>query len=302
MIKNFRILIQQDLVKDYPKWLPDNVVYETIMGSVAYGVSSDTSDCDIYSLCIPPKNYIFPYTNTGFIFGFGKTPPIFDQYIKHGIKSLDDLGGKGRVYDVTIFGIVKAFDLWMDGNPNCLEMLFTSNECIITQTQISKLIRDNAELFLTKQCYPRFIGYLSSQIHKAKIKNPEGKRKELVEKFGYDTKFIANAVRLAYECETILTERTMDLRRFKDHIKSIRNGDCKLDDILLWLDEKEKALISMKEKSTIPEKPDANKIKSLMISCIESHYGSIDGLYSKETLHEQALKEISAVMSKYNIY
>ena len=27
-----------------PRWLPGNVQYETIMGSVAYGVSSDTSD------------------------------------------------------------------------------------------------------------------------------------------------------------------------------------------------------------------------------------------------------------------
>ena len=30
-----------------PRWLPANVQYETIMGSVAYGVSSDTSDVDV---------------------------------------------------------------------------------------------------------------------------------------------------------------------------------------------------------------------------------------------------------------
>ena len=32
-----------------PSWLPDNLCYETMMGSVAYGVSSDTSDVDVYA-------------------------------------------------------------------------------------------------------------------------------------------------------------------------------------------------------------------------------------------------------------
>ena len=38
-----------------PTWLPDNVHYETQMGSVAYGVSSDDSDIDVYGFCIPKK-------------------------------------------------------------------------------------------------------------------------------------------------------------------------------------------------------------------------------------------------------
>jgi len=42
-----------------PRWLPSNVQYETIMGSVAYGVSSDTSDVDLYGWAIPPKDDVF---------------------------------------------------------------------------------------------------------------------------------------------------------------------------------------------------------------------------------------------------
>ena len=53
-----------------PKFLPDNVHYLTIMGSVAYGVSSDTSDMDVYGFCIPPKEIVFPHT-AGAIWGFG---------------------------------------------------------------------------------------------------------------------------------------------------------------------------------------------------------------------------------------
>ncbi len=48
-------LTERGLVKP-PRWLPGNVQYETIMGSVAYGVSSDTSDMDVYGWAIPPKD------------------------------------------------------------------------------------------------------------------------------------------------------------------------------------------------------------------------------------------------------
>ena len=44
-----------------PRWLPGNVQYETIMGSVAYGVASDTSDVDVYGWAIPMKDDIFPH-------------------------------------------------------------------------------------------------------------------------------------------------------------------------------------------------------------------------------------------------
>lgn len=300
-MKNFRKLVDDGLIKDHPRWIVDNIIYETIMGSVAYGVSSDTSDCDVYAVCVPPKSDVFPFINTNLIYLFDKNPDVFEQYINHGIKSEDDLGGKGRTYDYTVFSIVKAFKLWSSGNPNCLEMLYTSNECIISQTRMFKNIRDNADIFLSKLCYNTFINYLSSQIHKAKIKTPEGKRKELVDNHGYDTKYVANSVRLAYLCETILTDHTLDLRRFKDHVKAIRRGEVSLNDVMLWLDEKERALIKIKQESKLPEKPDMQKIKSLLFSSLESHYGTLSNYIANNTIYEQAMKEISNILTKYKL-
>src|SRR3989304_8179191 len=67
-----------------PSWLPTNVSYETIMGSMAYGVSSDASDMDVYGFCIPKKDMIFPHLS-GHINGFGKKPQGFDQWQEHHI-------------------------------------------------------------------------------------------------------------------------------------------------------------------------------------------------------------------------
>ena len=95
-----------------PRWIPDNIHYETMMGSVAYGVSSDTSDMDLYGFAIPPKEVIFPHL-AGEIEGFGRQKQRFEQYQQHHVEDKDELGGKGRMYDLSIYNIVKYFSLAM---------------------------------------------------------------------------------------------------------------------------------------------------------------------------------------------
>ena len=67
-----------------PPHLKNNIHYECLMGSIAYGCSNDASDCDVYGFSIPPKDIIFPHIN-GYIIGFGRQPKKFEQYQQHGI-------------------------------------------------------------------------------------------------------------------------------------------------------------------------------------------------------------------------
>ena len=62
-----------------PSFLADNVMYETQMGSNAYGVSTDSSDFDIYGFAIPPRDQLFPHL-AGEIAGFGKPRPRFECF------------------------------------------------------------------------------------------------------------------------------------------------------------------------------------------------------------------------------
>lgn len=59
-------LIKRELINP-PKHISNSIQYEVIMGSVAYGVTSDNSDMDVYGFSIPPKEIIFPHL-TGEIF------------------------------------------------------------------------------------------------------------------------------------------------------------------------------------------------------------------------------------------
>jgi predicted nucleotidyltransferase len=109
-------LEKQQLVRP-PSWLADCVQYETLMGSVAYGVSSDTSDNDVYGFCIPPKDVVFPHLS-GEIEGFGRQKQRFDQYQKHHIEDPQAAGGHGKQYDLSIYNIVRFFHLTMENHPN----------------------------------------------------------------------------------------------------------------------------------------------------------------------------------------
>ena len=115
--------------------------YEVIMGSFAYGVSSDMSDTDVYGFFVPPVELVFPHT-AGFIRGFGKTPDYTDTYQKHHIMYRE------RSYDLSLYSIIKYFQLCMDNNPNMIDSLFVPSRCIVHMDDVGSIIRENRRLFL----------------------------------------------------------------------------------------------------------------------------------------------------------
>ena len=267
-------LCKQQLINP-PSFLKNNVHYEVVMGSVAYGVSSDTSDLDIYGFCIPPKHIIFPHLN-GEIFGFGTQTERFEQYQQHHVKD----SSARKEYDLTIYNIVKYFQLCMQNNPNMIDSLFIPRRCILHSTQVGEHVRENRKLFLHRGSWHKFKGYSYSQVHKMKIKNPEpgSTRFEMVQKYGFDCKFAYHVVRLLNEVEQILTEHDLDLQRNREQLKSIRNGEWTEEQIIKYFEDKEKQLEKVYSESSLQYGPDENKIKNILLECLEMHYGSIENI------------------------
>lgn len=282
-----------------PEFLPLNTHYECIMGSVAYGVSSDTSDMDVYGFCIPPKDIVFPHL-AGEIMGFGRQKKRFEQYQQHHIYDENAMAGKGREYDVSIYNIVKYFQLCMDNNPNMIDSLFVPTECVLHCTKIGNMVRENRSLFLHKGSWHKFKGYAFSQLHKMTSKDPQGKRKQIREKFGFDVKFGYHIVRLLDEVEQILEYGEIDLRRAKEHMKAIRRGEVSEQEIREWFSVKEKELEKLYEKSTLPHSPDEEKVKALLLQCLEEHYGSLDAAcVVVPEAADIAIRAISEILTRY---
>lgn len=285
-------LTDRGMVKP-PRWLPSNVQYETIMGSVAYGVSGDTSDMDVYGWAIPPKEDVFPHLR-GEILGFGRQARRFEQFQEHHVRDPDALAGHGRTYDLTVFGVVKFFTLAMENNPNVIDSLFTPATCVLHSTRVGNLVRENRRLFLHRGAWPKFKGYAYSQLHKLASKEPKGKRAELVAKHGYDTKFAYHVVRLLGEAEQILLEGDIDLQRDNERLKAIRRGEWTEERLRQWAADKEADLERAYAASKLPPVPDEDKLKALLLNCLEDHYGSLDKCLVRPDRAVAALRAIQA--------
>ena len=368
-------LVDKGLIRP-PTFLPSNVMYETIMGSVAYGVSSDTSDMDVYGYCIPPKYIVFPHLN-GEIMGFGTEIKRFEQYQQHHINCPDELGGKGRVYDVQIYNIVKYFQLCMDNNPNMIDSLFTPQECILHITgNVGAMVRENRHIFLHQGAWHKFKGYAYSQLHMTDTKRKDEHYEEVrrleeayqiphetefevveseavlrgigvvwtgenkdgrsvdgsnplfgemtnsefhqyyfhfkagmekttrfyrVKSAGTDLKFLYHVVRLLDECEQIMTTGDLDLRRNNEHLKAIRRGEVSEDDVRKWDADKEKQLEGWygNPKCAVPFKKQEEKIKELLMNCLEHHYGNLSECVVRDDAAVRALRELAEVVDKH---
>ena len=279
-----------------PKWLSSNIHFETIMGSMAYGVSSDASDMDVYGFCIPPKDMVFPHL-AGEIHGFGRQIQRFDQYHQHHIKVPEER----KEYDITIYSIVKYFQLCMENNPNMVDSLFTPRNMILHSTPIGELVRENRKMFLHKGSFQKFKGYAFSQMNKIRGKrnasNPN--RAASIEEIGFDVKFAYHVVRLVLQCEQILMEGDLDLQRNREHLKAIRRGDYSLDEIDDFFKMKELALEKLYNESTLQHSPDEAKIKQLLIDCLEMHFGNLDNAVKRDVDTLQLVQEMQSVLNKY---
>ena len=277
-----------------PSWMKDNVMFEGLTGSVSYGVSNDTSDMDIVGFCIPPKEIVFPHL-AGQIEGFGTALPKFENFQQHHIKH------NQKEYDITIYSIVKFFQLVMENNPNMVDALFLPRRCVLHSTAIYEHMRDNRKLFLHKGSWHKFRGYAYSQLSKIKNKsnatNP--KRQESIEKYGYDVKFAYHVVRLLLEVEQIMAEQDLDIQRNSDILKTIRNGEWTLERIEQWFDNKEKSLELLYSKSTIPHSPDEHRIKQLLMECLEMHYGSLSSVIQVAPEVGNLVTELELLIDKY---
>lgn len=275
-----------------PGWLPDNLCYETMMGSVAYGVSSDTSDTDVYGICLPPKDLVFPHL-AGEIPGFGNQVKRFETWQEHHVAALD------KEWDFQIFGIVKFFQLAMENNPNVIDSLFTPRRCVLSSTAVGEYVREHRTDFLHRGAWHKFKGYAYSQLNKIKTKAPTGKRVELVEAHGYDVKFAYHVVRLLLEVEQILVARDIDLERDREQLKAIRRGEWTLAQLEQWAQDKEQALEALYHKSELPYAADEPLLKRHLVHCLELHYGDLSAAVVEPDEALQLVRKIAALTSKY---
>jgi predicted nucleotidyltransferase len=286
--------LEKDKLIQPPVWLADGTQYLTVMGSVSYGVSTDYSDEDITGFAIPPKEIVFPHT-VGILKGFGDQGQNFNNWQQHKVLKGD------KEYDFSVYSIISFFQLCMDNNPNMVDSLFTPERCIRHITPVGEMVRESRRLFLHTGSFSKFKGFAYGQLKQAKNKKhaEDPKRQADIDKYGYDIKGAYHVVRLALECEQILTEGDLDLERNKEQLKAIRAGEWTLERLETFYEDKEAHLENLAAESKLPKYPDQDALKTLLLRCLEAHYGNLSSTITLLTDVDKVLAEMQKVVDRY---
>jgi predicted nucleotidyltransferase len=269
-------------------------IYEVMMGSTAYGVSSNSSDIDVYAVAVPTKEMVFPHL-TGNIPGFGPKPDTFEVYQKHHIEF-----GLAE-YDINVYSIIKYFNLCAENNPNMLDSLFVPDRCVLFADDAGKHMRLNRHMFLSKASYDKMRGYAFSEFKKIKkgySPQTNAKRAASVDEYGYDVKSAYHVVRLLLEAEMILNTGDLDVEFNREHLKFVREGGYTIEELSEWFVSKERDLMTVYTNSKLPTKADMNNLKTVLYECLEIHFGSLDGMIHTKDDSELILDKIRKLVNK----
>lgn len=122
------------------QYASDHRIFETIIGSRAFGTNDEFSDYDKAGIIIPGKEYFF---------GWKK----FEQF--------DNFKASG---DRVLYNFKKALKLMKNNNPNMLDILWIPEKYIIFSTKHWKNILEQKDLFLSKKVRYTYSGYAFNQL------------------------------------------------------------------------------------------------------------------------------------------
>lgn len=129
------------------------------------------------------------------------------------------------------------------------------------------------------------------------MKKSKSKRKEITDNFGEDTKFLYHIIRLLDEAEQILLTGDLDLQRAREAMKSVRRGEWTAAQVEDWTMAKDKELEVAYTNCKLPVRPDYETLRTLLLNCLETHYGSLQNCVSETGWAEAILKDIDLVIS-----
>jgi hypothetical protein len=155
-------------------WLKEKTIFLAKNGSRAYGMHHSESDVDIQGIMIPPKEYFFGFSHR--IEQFDK-PMHMEQFIPFLSEEEKFIVAATKI-EGTIYGIHKFFALSKDCNPNLIQLLYSDNDSILICNTLGEKLRQNRNLFLSKNARFRFSGYAISQLkriqlHRGYLLNPK---------------------------------------------------------------------------------------------------------------------------------
>jgi len=253
-------LLDHVIAAGYP--LPkSSIIHLFVGGSQLHGAKVEGyDDLDIYGCYVEPPERIL-----------GLDP------LEHFVWSSGSAREKNTAkdVDVTMYSLHRWGELMLKGNPAVLHYLYAQGE-VSAQRNVWAGILASREGFLSQKSALQYVGFANAQrmrLTGERGMGRHGQRQDLVEKYGYDTKFAMHYVRLLYECKELLSQKRLTLPLpEKDLLIKIRTGGYTEPEVLAMgsaLDEECQQLLAT---SDLPEIPDSQLLSSVIAKAYLEHW------------------------------
>ncbi|MGW5880094.1 nucleotidyltransferase domain-containing protein [Nocardiopsis terrae] len=234
--------------EEFARIAEQGTVLRCQVGSGVHGLGLDgRNDRDEMGICVEPPEYVIGLR-------------VFEQYV-HRTRPAHARSGPGDL-DLTVYSLRKWTRLALDGNPTVLLPLFVPDEDVRTLTPVGRELRANAHRFPSRRAGERFLGYLRAQ--RERLAGTRGgrhtNRPELVERYGFDTKYAYHMVRLGLQGVELLETGGLTLpvpEPDRAWLLALRRGEHSREEALERAAELEARLAGLCGSSDLPATADA---------------------------------------------
>lgn len=146
------------------EFFKNDVIFLTLAGSIAYGTNIQGSDIDLRGIVKNTKTDMLGLSSIGI----------------NKVEQFEDFEN-----DTVIYKLNKIYKLFLNCNPNAIELLYTLPEHRIVN-DIGQLLIDNRDIFLSQLIYKSFNGFAISQLHRLHEALNEDGKTLIVEQLQYE--------------------------------------------------------------------------------------------------------------------
>jgi predicted nucleotidyltransferase len=224
-----------------PQTLRPYVIYRCVVGSRAYGLDDSGSDTDRRGFYLPPAHLHWSLAGVP--------------------EQIED-----RATDECYWEIQKFLTLALKANPNVLECLYTP--LVETATPLAQELLAERDMFLSRQIYQTYNGYVMSQFKRME--------QDLRTGGAIKPKHAMHLIRLLLAGIAALREGAVPVRveRHRAELLAIKRGELAWEQVNRWRLELHRAFDAALAATRLPEQPDYARADALLLRAREHAVGA----------------------------
>lgn len=251
-------------------------ILRVIVGSTVHGLAlPGTDDLDLMGIYVETPDAVCGLD------------PLSDRLPSYYVARTQPDGarsGHGDV-DLVVYSLRRYLKLAAAGNPSLLLPMFAPVDAVKTaHDPYARQLYDMRDEFVTIAAGQAFLGYLRAQL--VQLRGERGtrtKRPELIEQFGYDTKFAGHALRLGLQGAELMVEGEITLpmpAKDRERVMRVRRGELSFEQVVWQLDRVEAQLAGIVEQARAerwwPEAADHDRIRSVSAQMHRAYWQDVD--------------------------